>query len=106
MKNLGALLDGLREQSREEWPDSLLDDIAAAHEGDLSILEEKISSLDAGNGDLTSQVSSLKNELYDMSKLVSTDNSTDNDNDNDETENEEDDNEGDPIDDFFETEED
>lgn len=69
MKFLEALA-ALREIDRAEWGDTVLDDLETAYTDDSSVFDSKIATLEAGNGDLSTQISSLKNELYDLSKLV------------------------------------
>lgn len=102
MAKLNALIEALRETAREEWADTVLDDIVSSRDEDDSIFHEKISTLEAGNAELTSQISSLKNELYDISKLIPKQVE-----EVEEVEEElDDDPDADPIDDFFTEEED
>lgn len=102
MARLNALTQALRETAREEWGESILDDIVAARDEDDSIFHEKISTLEAGNAELSTQISSLKNELYDISKLIpkQVEEVEDVEEELDE------DPDADPIDDFFTEEED
>lgn len=102
MAKLNALIEALRETAREEWADTVLDDIVSSRDEDDSIFHEKISTLEAGNAELTSQISSLKNELYDISKLIP----KQVEEVEDVEEELDDDPDADPIDDFFTEEED
>lgn len=98
LDRLNTLIEELR-GVEGDYPDTLLDDIVAARDEDMSVLQAKIDTLEAGNAEATTQITSLKNELYDLGKQVTATPSDDTENDDTETE----DDEGVEIDDFFET---
>lgn len=98
MSKLDALLTSFRELGEDEtYPETLVDDIQAARDEDMSVLQAKIDTLEAGNAEATTQITSLKNELYDLGKAAAATAT-------DETPDDEVEDESEPanIDDFFE----
>lgn len=71
------LLTSLRNMARDEWAEDIIDQLETAYLEDSSIFEEKISGLEGTLGERDTSISALKNELYDMSKLVPSDKSSD-----------------------------
>lgn len=70
---LAGLLDALRNTERGEWADDLIDQLETAYLEDSSVLEEKIAALTGDIGSRDESISSLKTELYDLSKLIPSD---------------------------------
>lgn len=97
------LIEALKALERDDLPDTMFDDLTTAFDEDVSIFESKINTHETDNAALTTQISSLKNELYDIGKKLAAttaNNDEEKTNETDETVEESEDDLD--IDDFFE----